>query len=77
MEKIKEEYPEIEFYSIFDQADFIKFSIKNLLQNGLVGAALAVLILYIFLRSVTPTLIISVAIPISVIATLYLCILQI
>lgn len=72
LEKIKEEYPEIEFYSIFDQADFIKFSIKNLLQNGLVGAALAVLILYIFLRSVTPTLIISVAIPISVIATFIL-----
>lgn len=72
LENIKEEYSEIEFYSIFDQADFIRFSINNLIQNGLVGGALAVLILYIFLRSLMPTLIISVAIPISVIATFIL-----
>lgn len=72
LEKIKEEYPEIELYSIFDQARFIRFSINNLIQNGLVGGTLAVLILYVFLRSIMPTFIISIAIPISVIATFIL-----
>ena len=72
LEKIKEEHPEMGVYSVFDQARFIKFSINNLIQNGLVGGALAILILYVFLRSLMPTFIISVAIPISVIATFIL-----
>src|SRR5699024_6327558 len=44
-------------------------SIFNVFQNALIGAVLAVFILYLFLRDVRTTLIISLSIPISVIAT--------
>ncbi len=56
-------------YKVFEQAEFIESSLKNVTQNAVIGGLLAVLILYFFLRSVRSTLIISVAIPISIIIT--------
>ena len=53
----------------FDQADQIKNSLAGLLQSGLIGSVLAIGILLFFLRKVRATLIVSLAIPISVIAT--------
>ncbi len=54
---------------ILDQSDFIKRSISQVGQNGIIGALLAVLILFIFLRSFRSTIIIGLSIPISIIAT--------
>lgn len=53
----------------FDQAEQITGSLKSLLQSGLIGSVFAILVLLFFLRRLRTTLIISVAIPISVIAT--------
>jgi HAE1 family hydrophobic/amphiphilic exporter-1 len=53
----------------FDQADYINQSLSNVVNNGLTGAILAVLILFIFLRSWRSTLIIAISIPVSIIAT--------
>ncbi len=53
----------------WDSADFIQGAIRNVQQATLVGGGLAVVVLLFFLRSITSTLIIGVAIPISVIAT--------
>lgn len=55
-----------------DQADFINASISNVAQNGYLGAILAALILFLFLRNVRSTLIIGIAIPISIITTFVL-----
>ena len=52
-----------------DTADFIVASIRNVQRATLQGAALAVLVLFFFLRSLSSTLIIGVAIPVSVITT--------
>ena len=52
-----------------DSADFIVASIRNVQRATLQGAALAVLVLFFFLRSLSSTLIIGVAIPVSVITT--------
>ncbi len=53
----------------FDQADEILESLNGLLISGLVGSVLAVLVLFFFLRHVRTTLVVSTAIPISVVAT--------
>lgn len=54
---------------IFDSSDFIKKTIAEVSENLIIGAALAMLILYAFLRSIKSTLIIGLSIPISVIST--------
>ncbi len=53
----------------FDQAKDIKESLQGLLSSGLLGSLLAILILYFALRNVRSTLVVSIAIPFSVIAT--------
>ncbi len=57
---------------LFDGSEFIKKSISNVKGNAVYGALLAVLVLFIFLRDLPSTLIISTAIPISILATLSL-----
>jgi len=53
----------------FDQSVYIRQSIKNLIEQALHGSVLAALVILIFLRNLTSTLIISVAIPLSVMVT--------
>jgi HAE1 family hydrophobic/amphiphilic exporter-1 len=73
LEQIQKLLPEgTEINSGFDQAEFIRLSISNVAKNALIGAVLAVLVLLLFLRNFRSTLIIGVAIPISVIATFIL-----
>ena len=59
----------IETRVLSDQSVFIQRSLDEVRNAGLLGALLAVFVLYTFLRRIGPTLIISLAIPISVIAT--------
>lgn len=56
----------------FDSSVTIMNSIKNVEFSGIVGLVLASVILFIFLKSISATLIIAVAIPISVIFTFFL-----
>lgn len=63
---------EAQLNSAFDQAEFIRQAIRNVAQNALIGAFLAVFVLLLFLRNIRSTLIIGTAIPISVIATFIL-----
>jgi HAE1 family hydrophobic/amphiphilic exporter-1 len=67
--RIQRDYPVITIDSPWDSAEFIRASISNLQDATLVGAGLAILVLLFFLRSLTSTLIIGTAIPVSVIAT--------
>ncbi|MDO8546629.1 MAG: efflux RND transporter permease subunit [Nitrospirales bacterium] len=53
----------------FDQSVYIRQSIKNLIEQAIEGSVLAAVVIFVFLRSVTSTLIISVAIPLSVLVT--------
>ncbi len=53
----------------FDQSKFIRRSIEDVQVSLWLGAALAILIIFVFLRSVRSTLISAVALPTSVIAT--------
>jgi hydrophobic/amphiphilic exporter-1 (mainly G- bacteria), HAE1 family len=53
----------------FDQGEEILKSLTGLLQAGTIGALLAVIVLFLFLRKLGPTLVIGFAIPFSIIAT--------
>jgi HAE1 family hydrophobic/amphiphilic exporter-1 len=61
--------PGYEFVGVQDQGRYIKNAINEVKNSTLVGIFLAVIILYVFLRRIGTTLVISLAIPISIIAT--------
>ncbi len=76
VEQIKEAFkgiektlPGYEFVTISNQGSFIQQSIDEVQETALLGALMAVFVLFIFLRRLKVTAIISFAIPISVIAT--------
>lgn len=54
---------------IFDQRAYIVGSVDLVQKNIMIGAFLAIMMLIIFLRAASPTAVISVAIPISIIGT--------
>lgn len=54
---------------LYDQRPYIVGSVDLVQKNIMIGGILAVLILIIFLRSISPTAVVSVAIPISIIGT--------
>jgi len=60
---------DLEIQWIYDQRPYIVGSVDLVQKNIIIGAVLAIFILITFLRSVSPTAVISVAIPISVIGT--------
>ena len=53
------------FITVFDQAPFIEQSIHDLTVEGGIGLAMAVLVILMFLRSIRPTLITAISIPLS------------
>ncbi|WP_199608677.1 efflux RND transporter permease subunit [Flocculibacter collagenilyticus] len=54
---------------VYDQSTFIAGAISEVKSAAIMGGALAMVILYFFLRNVWSTIIISISIPVSVIAT--------
>ncbi len=53
----------------FDQSLYIRQSIRNLIEQALHGSLLAASVILIFLRNLTSTVVISVAIPLSLLVT--------
>jgi HAE1 family hydrophobic/amphiphilic exporter-1 len=56
-------------YQVYDETDYIYSSLSLVQQNLLVGSLLAVMMLYLFLRTGSTTLVIGLAIPISIMGT--------
>lgn len=65
--QLESEYDDLEFTMLSDQGEYIHLVINSVLQNLLMGAVLAILILLFFLRDIRPTIITAVSIPISVV----------
>lgn len=57
---------------LLDQGEYITQSIGSVLNNLIVGGVLAIVILFLFLRNIKPTLIVGLAIPTSVIGAFML-----
>ena len=71
-EQLQKADPNLALTVITDQAGYIRQSVQEVLTTALYGGALAILVLYLFLRSWKTTAIIGIAIPISVVATFFL-----
>ncbi len=69
LEQLKKTVPGYEFVIIQNQGRFIQGAIDEVKESGLYGIFFAVIVLFLFLRKIGSTLIISIVIPISIIAT--------
>jgi HAE1 family hydrophobic/amphiphilic exporter-1 len=67
--EINRTFPQIRIVPVINQGNFIERSIANVARSVLYGGSLAVLVLLFFLRNLRSTVVISLAIPISVVAT--------
>jgi HAE1 family hydrophobic/amphiphilic exporter-1 len=54
---------------VYDQSRFIANAIDEVKSAAMIGGLLAMFVLYLFLKNIWPTLIISISIPVSIIAT--------
>ena len=63
---------EVELRVVADQSRFIEQSIRDVIQAAIAGGLLAIAVLYLFLRRLRTTLVVGLAIPISVIASFFL-----
>ena len=66
-DELEEEYPGLSFVSLMDQGEYIYIIINSILSSLGWGALFSVLILYLFLRDLRPTVITLCAIPISLV----------
>ena len=69
---IREIPQDIKITELYNTTDQIENSINQVGSTAISGAILAVLVLFLFLRSIKPTLIIGISIPVSIIITLML-----
>jgi HAE1 family hydrophobic/amphiphilic exporter-1 len=69
MVRINAERDDVHLAVVSDQSEFIRQSIDSVRSSALWGSLLAIAVLYFFLRNRSSTMIIALAIPISVIAT--------
>lgn len=72
MESLEKEYKEVEIVTLMDQGVYIDLIVDSVLENLLMGAVLAILILFLFLRDIRPTFVIACSIPISLLAAIVL-----
>jgi HAE1 family hydrophobic/amphiphilic exporter-1 len=66
MKELQDQMPAVTFLKVFDQSDYIKDSIGELTQDALIGGALAVIVIFIFLLSVRGSAVIALSIPFSI-----------
>jgi len=69
LEKKFEGNIDVNFTVIMDQSRFIKRSLGNLTNVAVIGAVLAVVVLFFFLHNIRSVIIIALAIPMSIVAT--------
>jgi HAE1 family hydrophobic/amphiphilic exporter-1 len=66
-EKLQAALPEgIQLVTIFNQSAYIKNSVQNLTNDALIGGALAVLVVFLFLLAVRASIVTAISIPMSV-----------
>ncbi len=69
IEAVNKSFPQINVVPVINQGNFIERSIANVARSVLYGGGLAIVVLLFFLRSIRSTVVISLSIPISIVAT--------
>ena len=72
LDRIARELGDIEFEIVYDESAFVEASIASVGSNAVAGGLLAALVLYAFLRSIRSTIVVALAIPISIVFTFVL-----
>jgi len=72
VEEIRQIDPQLELSVLTDQSRYIRDSVSAVIETALIGGSLAIVVLFLFLRSAPKTLIIGISIPVSVVATFFL-----
>ena len=68
--QLKDDIPsQYQLQMVYDQSRFIASAIDEVKSAAFIGGLLAMLVLYLFLKNIWSTLIISISIPVSIIAT--------
>ena len=70
LKQVKKEHSGIDTVVLMDQGVYIDLIVNSVLENLVYGAALAVIILLVFLKSIRPTFVIACSIPISIMTAL-------
>lgn len=72
LKSIREKLPaDIELTTIEDQSKFIRNAINDVKFDGVIGGMLSVLIIFLFLRDGWSTFVISLSLPVSIVATFF------
>ena len=69
IEAVNQAFPQINIVPVINQGNYIERSITNVARSVLYGGGLAIVVLLFFLRNIQSTLVISLSIPISIVAT--------
>ncbi|MGA1874451.1 MAG: efflux RND transporter permease subunit [bacterium] len=69
IERINQDIPQLNLIPIIDTSEYIRRSITNVGLAAVLGGILAIIVLLFFLQSIQSTVVIGLAIPISIIAT--------
>lgn len=73
LQRIRQELPAgYQLNVISDQSTFIANAISEVKSNAMIGGGLAMLVIFFFLRRIWPTIIVSLAIPVSIVAAFML-----
>ena len=72
LKEIQEQIPpDIELTTIDDQSLFIRHAIADVKMDAVIGGALAILIIFLFLRDGWSTFVVGLSLPVSIIATFF------
>ena len=65
--ELEKEYPGLTFVALMNQGDYIYLIVESILNSLMLGAVFAIIVLFLFLKDIRPTIITLCSIPISVI----------
>ncbi len=67
---LEKQYPQLQISTLYDSSTGIVDSVSGLVRDGLFGALFAILVIFLFLRTVRTTLVTAVSIPLSIFTAL-------
>lgn len=68
LDKVTEELPTLDWMLLMDQSDSINMTVDSVIQNIVFGVLLAAVVLFVFLRDIGATVVISLSMPICIIS---------
>lgn len=72
LEEVRKEIPaDIELTTVDDQSQFIRHAISDVKLDAVLGGLLAVMVIFLFLRDGWSTFVISLSLPVSIVATFF------